>query len=455
VKLDLGISRSIVLTASSVFLTLLLQTLPISIIYFLYSVYISPASIGILAVFFPHMYLAVSLAIGLSRAVSIIIGTIGAMDLERLKRAVNSTVFFSLAVGILVVLFSTAGLLLSPNYFRGLVNDHFGVMPLVCSMIVAAPIFFVFYALFAILAGLQRWIQCLMGLLINCCITALTCFLVIQMFDRDSTFVYSSAGIAVVCGASIGCIYFLVALRDFFLKAGSYYLYPAFSQIDKRYFREIARIGLPGSVQQLLFSAILVLAVTEISVFGDSSVAVFGVAEQVATYVHMPLVSLGVAVSILVARARSDTDFPRVSLINSVSSKISIFLGCSIFAFVGFICVLVEVNDFWAPADRDSFVEGVLIWSIGLVFLGVSGVYSGTMKGLGFVLAPFVSTILCLVVVQAPLLIFSALRGSIYYVWFSFPITYVVLLIIQISLYRQLKKSGAVHKRVNEPLLRG
>lgn len=61
----------------------------------------------------------------------------------------------------------------------------------------------------------------------------------------------------------------------------------------------LLRLGIPASINMILVSLSEIAVIAFVNRYGSDAAAAYGVVNQVASYVQMPAVSLGITVSIL------------------------------------------------------------------------------------------------------------------------------------------------------------
>ena len=69
--------------------------------------------------------------------------------------------------------------------------------------------------------------------------------------------------------------------------------------MDGTLLKLLMRLGIPASINMILVSLSEIAVITFVNGFGSDATAAYGAVNQVASYVQMPAISLGIAVSIL------------------------------------------------------------------------------------------------------------------------------------------------------------
>ena len=74
-------------------------------------------------------------------------------------------------------------------------------------------------------------------------------------------------------------------------------------RMDGELLKLLLRLGIPASINMILVSLSEIAVIAFVNRYGSDATAAYGVVNQVASYVQMPAVSLGITVSIFAAQS--------------------------------------------------------------------------------------------------------------------------------------------------------
>jgi putative MATE family efflux protein len=181
--------------------------------------------------------------------------------------------------------------------------------------------------------------------------------------------------------------------------------------------------GMPMGLQMLVMSSAAVVMVTFVNRFGSSTAAAYGAAMQLWTYVQMPAMALGAAVSSMAAQNVGAGKLDRVSKIAGVGSMYGALLTAVPVAFI----YLVEpyALRLFLPGDSPSLaiaqhMNHIVLWSF--IAFGVQFVLSGIVRSTGAVWPPLAMMIFSLWIVRVPFAHFLMPVMGVDAVWWSFPL---------------------------------
>ena len=196
--------------------------------------------------------------------------------------------------------------------------------------------------------------------------------------------------------------------------------------------------GFPMGLQMIVISSSALTMMSLVNREGVIVTAAYGVTQQLWTYVQMPAMALGAAVSAMAAQNIGAGRWDRVSRITRSGVIYNFFL-------TGALIVLLTLFDRAALAlflGGDSpalpiarHVQLIATW--GFLFFGVSLVLFGTIRANGQVIWPLI----ILFISMYPVRLGVALGGhgliGIDALWLSFPIGMVATMLMAIALYLQ------------------
>lgn len=192
---------------------------------------------------------------------------------------------------------------------------------------------------------------------------------------------------------------------------------------DLRIVRSLVLKGLPMAFQMMVISLAAVTMMTMVNRFGSHTAAAYGAALQVWTYVQMPAMALGAAVSSMAAQNVGAGRMDRVNRVATAGALYSILLtGAPI--LVIYLADPIILRAF-LPADSPSLpiaihLNRIVLW--GFIPFGVAFILSGIVRATGAVWPPLLAMIISLWVVRVPFAELLVPRLGADAIWISFPV---------------------------------
>lgn len=187
--------------------------------------------------------------------------------------------------------------------------------------------------------------------------------------------------------------------------------------------RQLVTKGLPMGFQMVVTSLAAVTMMGLVNRYGVHTSAAYGAAAQLWTYVQMPAMALGAAVSSMAAQNVGAGRMDRVERI-ARSGVLYAFL------FTAVPVVLIYLADPWVlraflPGDSPSLpiavhINSFVLW--GFIAFGMAFIFSGIVRATGAVWPPLLAMIISLWGVRIPLANFLIPHMGEDAVWLSFPI---------------------------------
>ena len=233
----------------------------------------------------------------------------------------------------------------------------------------------------------------------------------------------------------------LVTLRYLFVTSGLVTIDKNLWIPDKTLIRLIFKIGLPAGIQQTLVSLSALTVSSLVNRFGSTVVAGFGAAARIDHFAFMPAMSIGMAVSALVAQNLGARKDERVR----ESVRWSSLLGCGITLVVSLFAILIP-NILLFPFTTDP---GVLeAGSTYLRYMGFSYIplalmftLGGILRGAGDTFLAMLFTIISLWLIRVPLAAYLSSMPSfgVSGVWLALALSPYTGLILNYLYYRSGK----------------
>jgi Na+-driven multidrug efflux pump len=170
---------------------------------------------------------------------------------------------------------------------------------------------------------------------------------------------------------------------------------------DARFLKPIARMGLPMGLSMIIMSGSAVVMIGLVNMEGVDTTAAFGVMNQLWSYVQMPAVAVGGAVSAMVAQNIGANKWDRVGRIVWSGIGINLLMsGVLILLMTLFATPLLQLFlPIGSPAiDIAIHINHIIGWSF--ILMGVSVVVTFAVRANGAVIAPLLILIFSAVIVR-------------------------------------------------------
>jgi Na+-driven multidrug efflux pump len=208
-------------------------------------------------------------------------------------------------------------------------------------------------------------------------------------------------------------------------------------RMDRSIVRTLVRKGIPMGAQVLVVSLSGMLMIVLVNRFGVDTTAAFGASMQLWIYIQMPAFAIGMAVATMAALNVGGQKWDRVGSIARVGVIYSIVLTGSM------VLVIYALDTYlyrlFLPAGSPalpiaSHINAVVAWSF--VFLGISIVLFGIVRAAGAVMVPLFVHTLTLLAVRFPLAALLMDRWQADAIWWSFPISSGLAVVLAALYYR-------------------
>lgn len=268
-------------------------------------------ALAAISAFFPLFFLLVSFSIGIGSGSSILIGqAYGAQNEKRVKEIIGTTLTFTFLVGIVL---AVLGSIFAPDILRIMgtpaniidVTVHYARI-----LFVAIPVLFLYFVYTTFMRGTGDSKTPFYFLVVSTVLNII--FLPILIFGWigvPKLGVYGAA-YATVFSTVLTFIIMIIYLRkkNHPLKFDS----SISLKMDGTLLKLLMRLGIPASINMILVSLSEIAVITFVNGFGSDATAAYGAVNQVASYVQMPAISLGIAVSIFAAQSIGANKFERL-----------------------------------------------------------------------------------------------------------------------------------------------
>ena len=206
---------------------------------------------------------------------------------------------------------------------------------------------------------------------------------------------------------------------------------------DFRIVRNLVLKGLPMGFQMMVISLAAVTMMSLVNLYGVHTSAAYGAAAQLWTYVQMPAMALGAAVSSMAAQNVGAGRMDRVERV-AVTGVVYAAMASGIPILIIYFADPYVLRIF-LPAASPSLpiavhINSFVLW--GFIAFGMAFIFSGVVRATGAVWPPLLAMIISLWVVRIPFANLLMPRMGADAVWLSFPLGSISTLILAGGYYR-------------------
>jgi len=364
----------------------------------------------------PIFYALIAFVIGIGSGATIIISQyFGAKNIEKVKRAIDTTYIFLFIASIII---TTIGIFFSEEIFRLLhVEEH--IIPLATDyfnvFMMGMIAFFGFSGTSSILRGLGDSMTPLYFMVIATIINIVLDIVFIVVFEW---------GISGVAYAT------LIAQATAFI-AGALYLNKKHQIIsfnifkftfDKELFTQSLRIGLPTGFQQTFVALGIMALIRIVNNFDTDVLAAFTVASRIDALAAMPALNLASALSAFVGQNLGAQKIDRIKK----GLRATLGMAWSISLLVMLVVIFFGEHMIRVFNPDPTFIEHgtnylIIVSSFYMVF-STMFVMHGVLRGAGDTLIPMFITLFSLWIIRIPFALFLSKHFGVNGIWWAIPI---------------------------------
>ncbi|MDA1658365.1 MATE family efflux transporter [Bacillus cereus group sp. TH153LC] len=392
-----------------------------------------------ISAFFPLFFLLVSFVIGIGSGSSILIGqAFGAKNEDRLKAIVGTTLTFTFIIGVVLAI---VGSIFAMDIMRLMgtpeniieISVHYARI-----LFISMPILFLYFAYTTFMRGTGDSKTPFYFLIVSTALNMILLpILIFGWLGAPKLDVYGAAYASVISTV----ITFIVMLV--YLKKKNHPLQldstvRKYLRMDWSLLKLLLRLGIPASVNMILVSLSEIAVIAFVNRYGSDATAAYGVVNQVASYVQMPAVSLGITVSIFAAQSIGANQFDRLQKVVKAGIIMNYVIGgvliSLIYLFSRDILALFLTSQ--TTIEIAHSLVMITLWSY-LIF-GHAQIISATMRASGTVLWPTIIGVVSIWLVEVPVAYYLSYHTSlgIEGIWIGYPAAFIVSLILQYAYYK-------------------
>ncbi len=219
-------------------------------------------------------------------------------------------------------------------------------------------------------------------------------------------------------------------------------------RFEKCILKRIVTIGIPAALQNSIVSFSNVIVQSYISKFGSAAVAGYSTTTKLDGFLQLPIQSFSMAITTFVGQNYGAQNYKRVR-----KGLYTTLLMCEIVIVIGAFLIYTN-GDFLVglfSQDKDVIIAGVTMISVfapGYIFLPLSHVTAGALRGVGLSKIPMYSMILCFVILrQIYLFVATQFSSELITVFLGWPLTWIVnaaLLMLYYHIYSKKLVRGEI-----------
>jgi len=389
--------------------------------------------------FFPLFFLLISFMIGIGSGSSILIGqAYGAKNEERLKAIIGTTLTFTFVLGIVVSLiggiftWDIMRLMGTPENILA-VSVHYARI-----LFWSLPVLFLYIAYTTFIRGIGDSKTPFYSLLVSTALNLILLpFLVFGWLGLPRLEVYGAAYASVISTI----LTFIITL--IYLGKTKHQL--QFDATVRKHLRMdwdllmlLLRLGIPSSINMILISLAEIVLIALVNRYGSNATAAYGAVNQVVSYVSMPAVSLGMAVSIFAAQSIGAKELDRLQQVVRAGVMLNYVIGGTLITLV-YVLSKPILSLFLTSTPTLEIAHSLLmitLWSY--LLFGHSMIFGATMRASGTVLWPTIISVMTIWCVEVPVAYLLSHYSSlgIKGIWLGYPAAFIVGLVLQYAYYR-------------------
>ncbi|MFD7522886.1 MATE family efflux transporter [Paenibacillus chitinolyticus] len=382
------------------------------------------------------MFLMLSSIFGIGMASTIMIGqSIGAGDTAQAKRVVGASALFfftlSLVVGILGVLLSPQILqwMHTPADAMDMANAYLRII------FMSMPFMFCYNMIMTILRGAGDSKTPFRFLVLSIILDIALNPLLIFGWGPIPALGISGSALATGISQLVALVAILGSLyrKKYFLRITREDRH--LLRFDGAIIGSLVKKGVPMGLQMIVVSTSSLAMINLVNRFGSEATAAYGAAIQLSSYIQMPAMAIGGAVSSFAAQNVGAGRWDRVHRVTGVGVMYNVLmtgvLVCLIYLFNRSALSLFLPEG--QAIEIGMRINLLTLWSF--IIFGITFVVSGVVRSTGAVMFPLLITFLALWCLRIPLAYYLADSYGLDAVWWSFPVGFTLGSLLSVAYY--------------------
>ncbi len=378
--------------------------------------YLGKEALAALGASSPIFYALIAFVIGIGSGATIIISQyFGAKNIEKVKRAIDTTYIFLFIASIII---TSIGIIFSEEIFR-LLHVEEQVIPLATEyfnvFMIGMIAFFGFSGTSSILRGLGDSLTPLYFMVVATFVNIALDIIFIVVFNWGISGVAYATVIAQAGAFISGAIYLnkkhqIISFNIFKFR------------FDKELFLQSIRIGLPTGFQQTFVALGIMALIRIVNNFDTDVLAAFSVASRIDALAAMPALNLASALSAFVGQNLGAQKVERIKK----GLRATLFMAWSM-SLVVMLSVIFFGEHMMRAFTQDAAVIShganylVIVSSFYMIF-STMFVMHGVLRGAGDTLIPMFITLFSLWVIRIPFAVVLSKHFGVNGIWWAIPI---------------------------------
>ncbi len=383
------------------------------------------------------IFLMFSSLFGFSMATTILIGqNVGRGQIESVRRIMGTATGLFLAAGIAVALL---GWLFAPALLRLMATPE-AAYPLALAylrvMFLSMPTSFVMILISSSLRGVGDSVTPFRNTLVNVGLDiVLNPVFILGLGPIPALGIAGSALATVIAGLiSLSLLIRQVYAKDLVIRLRGEEL--GWLRPDAAWVKPIAKMGLPMGLSMIIMSGSALVMIGLVNREGVDTTAAFGVMNQLWSYVQMPAVAVGGAVSAMVAQNIGANKWDRVGRIAWAGAGINVLMTAVLIAAITIFAT--PILRLFIPAGSAAIpiaihINLVIGWSF--LLMGISVVVTFAVRANGAVIAPLLILIFATIIVRFSIGFGFHDRYGADAIWWAFNLAAISSFLLSIGYY--------------------
>ncbi|MFJ9462379.1 MATE family efflux transporter [Viridibacillus arvi] len=395
-------------------------------------------SLAALSAFFPLFFFLITFAVGIGSGSSILIGqSYGGGEMAKMKEVVGVTLAFTIVISVVGAIFGsvfTGDILKWMGTPKNILDESVEYAQI---LFITLPITFLNMVYTTFMRGVGDSKTPFYFLIVSVILNILLLPILIFGWLGLPEYGLNGAAYAAVISSLISFLLLLGYLNksNHILKLDQTIL--SHLHLKGAVLKALVKLALPSSISMVAMAMSEIAVITFVNSYGSNATAAYGVANQIASYVQIPAISISIAISVFVAQSVGSGDISKIKQIEKIGIKLNYLLGGLLILIVYLLLnpILRIFIDNGEAIDIAHSLIFISFWSY--IILGHTQSISATMRATGTVLWPTIFTISSIWLIEVPVAYFLSHHTTLQLngVWISYPMAFIFNFIAQ-SIYQ-------------------
>jgi putative efflux protein, MATE family len=372
----------------------------------------------------PVVRLSIALAIGFTLGVSVVVAQyFGSHQKEMVKRAISTAYLFFVALSILIMVL---GVILTPFVLRRMAtpdNAFKGALDYLQISFLGTVFMLGYNVSSAVYRGVGNSSLPLYMLLLSTILNVVLDLIFVVVFKMGVGGTAFATVLSQAIAFLFSAIYFEIAYKEYAIFQNRNFCF------DKKYLRQIMKIGVPSGLKGAMYWLGYVLIVSLVNSYGVSAIAAFSTASKIDSFIQTPMIALSSSLSTYVGQNVGAKKAERIRQ----GVLCAIGLGV-VFGVIMTVIVLLFAADLMKVFTSDKGVIEMgtaylrIVASVYLIYI-LEEIPQGVAIGAGDTLWLLLSTICAMWAVRLPLVYFLSAKFGLVGIWYGMPSGWFVALL--------------------------